>query len=120
MTHEALRAAHFHRLNSYRQSQEYAAYAREIGADVPEGELPSLIGNRWQIDADIYHEFLEVLQPMGWKDGTFYIREFSFGDITAKFTREGDRYFCEFARYPEPAVDVTASEVKQRGKEKGR
>ena len=25
--------------------------------------------------------------------------EFTFGNITTKFTKEGERYFCEFARY---------------------
>ena len=28
---------------------------------MPRGEAPSLIGDRWEIDAETYHEFLEVL-----------------------------------------------------------
>lgn len=110
MTHEELRKHHFERLNAYRNSQEYAAYARDVGAEVPSGPLPSLIGDRWEIDRDIYQEFLEVLPPLGWKGGTFYLSEFSFGNVTAKFTKEGERYFCEFARYPSrtraPTVDT--------------
>ena len=100
MTHDQLRKNHFARLNAYVPSKEYAEYAKEIGAGAPQGELPSLIGDRWEIDEEIYMEFLEMLPPMGWRGGTFYMSEFSFGDITAKFTREGGRYFCEFARYP--------------------
>lgn len=87
---------HFHRLNAYRQSAEYAAYARTIGADVPAGDLPSLIGARWRIDAEIYHEFLEILPPLNWRGGSFLMREFCFGSITTKYTREGESYFCEF------------------------
>ncbi len=101
MMHDEIRNRHFARLNSYRHSAEYAEYAREIGAPVPEGELPKLIGDRWEIDAETYHEFLEVLPPMGWRGGSFYMSEFSFGDITAKFSKEADKYYCEFARFPE-------------------
>ena len=52
-----------------------------------------MIGDRWEIDEDIYMEFLEMLPPMGWRGGAFYMSEFSFGDITTKFTREGGKYY---------------------------
>lgn len=113
MTHEHLRDEHFRRLNDYRQSAEYADYAKAIGAIPPPGNLPSLIGDRWEIDKAIYNEFLETLPPLGWKDGTFYMREFSFGDITAKFSKEGDRYFCEFARYPAKHAERVRAEGGQ-------
>jgi hypothetical protein len=100
MTHDETRKNHFARLNGYRQSAEYAAYARSIGAEVPHGELPSLLGNRWEIDKAVYDEFLGMLPPLGWKGGSFFMSEFSFDDITAKFSKDGDRYYCEFARYP--------------------
>ena len=99
MTHEELRTRHFERLNGYRHSAEFADYRRSIEGDVPPGPLPSLVGDRWEIDRDIYDEFLNILPPLGWRGGTFYLMEFSFGDITAKFTREG-RYYCEHAPYP--------------------
>lgn len=98
------REQHFKRLNHYRHSREYAEFALTIGTLAPGVDpagLPSLIGARWQIDDRIYHEFLEMLPPLGWSGGgTFYMREFTFANITTKYTREGDRYFCEFARYP--------------------
>jgi len=100
MTHDAIRKAHFERLNSYRNSTEYAEYANAIGADIPQGELPSLIGNRWEIDEQIYDEFLGMLPPLAWQGGSFYMCEFTFADITAKFTKEGDKFYCEFAHYP--------------------
>lgn len=96
-----IRTRHFERLNSYRNSAEYAQYAREIGADVPQGDLPSLIGNRWEIDEQTYREFLEMLPPLGWRSGSFYLSEFTFGDITTKYTKDRDKYYCEFARFPE-------------------
>ena len=91
-----LRDRHFERLNSYRQSREYAEYAKIIGVEVPGGDLPSLIGVRWQIDERIYDEFLNILSPLQWRGDSFLMSEFTFGSITAKYTKEGDRYFCEF------------------------
>ena len=101
MTHDSIRKQHFERLNSYRNSAEYAEYAKTIGADVPQGDLPCLIGNRWEIDEKTYWEFLEVLPPLAYRGGSFYLAEFTFDDITTKYTKEGTRYYCEFARYPE-------------------
>lgn len=94
----SLRDEHFKRLNAYRASREYAAYATTIGATLPAitAELPTLLGKRWAIDARIYNEFLEILPPMRWRGGSFLMREFTFGTITAKYTQEGDRYYCEF------------------------
>jgi hypothetical protein len=109
MTHDEIRKNHFARLNGYRQSAEYAAYARTIGAEVPQGDLPSLLGNRWEIDEAVYDEFLGMLPPMGWRGGAFYMSEFSFDDITAKFSKDGDRYYCEFARYPGKEQSPTAT-----------
>lgn len=96
MTPAQLRARHFERLKGYGHSREYAEYT---GA-AAEG-LPSLIGDRWEIDEEIYRQFLEVLPPLNWRGDTFYLSEFTFGDITTKYTREGGRYYCEFARWPE-------------------
>ena len=97
MTHQQLREHHFKRLNSYRNSAEYA---ESIGADVPPGDQQSLIGDRWEIDRAIYEEFRDMLPPLGQKGGSFFMREFSFDDVTTKFTREGDKFYCEFTRLP--------------------
>ena len=101
MTKEEIRKHHFDRLNSYRNSAEYAEYAKTIGADVPPGDLPNLIGNRWEIDSAIYDEFLGVLPPLAYRGNAFFMSEFSFGDITTKFSRDGDKYYCEFVHWPE-------------------
>lgn len=101
MTPAETRTNHFARLNDYRNSAEYQAYAREIGHAPPEGNLPSLIGNRWEIDEAIYDEFLEMMPPLHWRGGSFYCCEEAFGGLHAKFTREAGRYWCEFARLPE-------------------
>jgi hypothetical protein len=100
LTHDEIRQNHFDRLNDYRNSAEYADYCRKIGNAAPEGDLPPMLGKRWEVDEATYMEFLEMLPPLGWLGGTFFMQEFTFDDITAKFTRQGDRYFCEFAQYP--------------------
>jgi hypothetical protein len=99
MTHKEIRKHHSGRLRGYRQSAEFANYAKAAGLPVPQGELPSLLGERWEIDEETYQEFLEVLPPLAHQGGSFYLSEFTFGNITTKYTREGDRYYCEFATY---------------------
>ncbi len=99
MTHEELKKRHYERLNDYRNSVEYQASSNCY--QKPSGELKTLTGNRWEIDEEIYMDFLEMLPPMGWKGDSFYMREFSFDDITAKFSKEGGKFYCEFARYPQ-------------------
>jgi len=98
MTHEELRTEHFKRLNAYRASKEYqeSPYCfQKI-----EGDLPNLLGNRWEIDEEIYWEFLEILPPLAYnKRGGFYMSEFCFDNITTLFTKANGKYYCEFARY---------------------
>lgn len=99
MSPEELRKHHYERLNDYRNSIEYAEYAKSIGHDnIPE-TTRSLIGDRWEISEEIYDDFLNMLPPMGWRNGAFYMREFCFDNITSKFTQEGDKFYCEFARF---------------------
>ena len=64
-----------------------------------------MIGDRWEIDKDIYMEFLRCSRR--WAGAAARsMSEFSFGDITAKFTREGGKYYCEFARYPREGAEA--------------
>ena len=98
MAHEELRKRHYERLNDYANSVEYQASSNCWRR--PTKLLATLLGDRWEIDEEIYMDALEMLPPLGWRGGVFYMREFTFDDITAKFTREGNCYYCEFARYP--------------------
>lgn len=101
MTPEEIRKRHFANLNSYREIPGYAD-ADTLGERA--AILAAIVGKRWEIDEDLYDEFLNILPPLGWHGGVFYMREFTFDDITTKFSKEGNRYFCEFARYPGRAV----------------
>jgi len=98
LTHDELRNRHYERLNDYRNSVEYQASPNCY--QLLTGELKTLIGSRWEIDEEIYMDFLEMLPPLGWQGDTFYMCEFCFDDITTKFSRQGGKYYCEFARYP--------------------
>ncbi len=116
ISHDEMRKRHYERLNSYRHSAEYAQYANLIGAEAPRGELPSLLGIRWEIDSEIYHEFLDMLPPLGWRGNTFFMSEFCFDDITTKFSKDGNKFYCEFARYPErkkPTVETPWGPAQQ-------
>lgn len=100
MDDENKRLTHFFNMNNYHHSSEYQAFARTVGLPVPAGQQPSLLGERWEIDEAIYDEFLNMLPPLGWRGDVFYVSEFTFDDITVKFSKEGDQYFAEHARYP--------------------
>ena len=82
MTPAENRDNHFARLNDYSQSN---------------------VGQRWEIDEAIYTEFLEMMPPLHWRGGSFFMCEECFGGLHAKFTEEGGRYFCEFAPLPRRA-----------------
>lgn len=104
---ESLYDAHISELNAYTRDPEYL---KLVTYEDREAFFEKQIGRRWEIDEAIYDEFLEMLPPMGWRGNTFYMREFTFGDITSKFSREGDRYFCEVATYPpRPAARSAAT-----------
>jgi hypothetical protein len=98
MNHDEIRKRHYKRLNDYRDSVEYQASS--CCYQKPTAPLKTLIGDRWEIDEEIYDDFLNMLPPMGWRGGAFYMSEFTFDDITAKFSKEGGKYWCEFARFP--------------------
>ena len=108
---ESTNDAHIRQLNAYTTDPEYLTLrSYEDRAAFFEKQ----IGRRWEIDAAIYDEFLEMLPPLGWRGDTFFIREFTFSDITSKFSREGDRYFCEVATFPPrptPAVAAAPNQV---------
>ncbi len=87
------REEHFKLLNDWNQSPEWK---RDYSFD-----FASLIGKRWEINEELWWEFLEVLPPVRWrKDGngeSFFISEALSGNIHSKYIREGDRYFHEWA-----------------------
>lgn len=94
-----LRDEHYKRLNTYRHSIEYLVYARMVGINptvTDADKLPKLCGTRWAIDERIYNEFLNMLPPLNHRSNSFLLREFVFGTITTKYSKVGDRYFCEF------------------------
>ena len=55
---------------------------------------------KWEIPESVYWEFLEVLPPVGYKNGAFYMSEMLTENITSKYSQEGDKYFHEYARLP--------------------
>jgi hypothetical protein len=95
---ESVHDMHYRRLNDYRNSAEYFEYAQALGMDA-KPSTRKLIGERWEINEELYNDFLDMLPPMGWRNGAFYMCEYSFDNITAKFSKEGDKFYCEFARY---------------------
>ena len=98
MSPDEIRTRHYANLNSYRDLPGYAESRQNYEA--MQAFFAQVVGQKWEIDEAIYDDFLEMLPPVGWRGYTFYFREFLFDDITSKFSREGDRYYCEFARYP--------------------
>ena len=88
------REEHFHLLNEWNLSPEWK---RDCGFD-----FASLLGKRWEITKELYWYFLEILPPVRWTGvnssrESFYMSERLSGNITSKYSREGDRYFHERA-----------------------
>lgn len=85
------RDEHFARLNAY--SSDPAWQARKYDFD-------ALVGQKWEIDRDLYWHFLEVLPPLRWIGGAFLMREFltdtKRGTITSRYSKVGERYFHEY------------------------
>jgi hypothetical protein len=92
-----VRDAHYRQLNAYRDDPAYKALD---GDEDRIAFFATQIGHKWEIDAALYDEFLDLLPPLGHRADSFYLSEFLFDDITHRFTREGERYFCEVAYYP--------------------
>ena len=112
---ESVYDAHIRQLNAYSKDPDYLALKT---CEDRAAYFERQIGRRWEIDAAIYEEFLDMLPPLGWRGDSFYMSEFTSGDITNKFTREGDRYFCEVATYPpRPAArrPTTAATPEPKG-----
>lgn len=86
------RAEHFERLNAYSKDPAYAARTFDFDA---------LVGQRWEIDEETYWYFLEVLPPLAWAGGSFYMSEAltdtAKGTITSRYEKRGARYFHEYA-----------------------
>lgn len=96
---EEIRDNHYARLNDYRNTKEYQEYCRDVGIPFVEKEnLPSLLNNRWEINEELYWEFLEMLPPVGYTNGCFFMCERLFDNISAYFSKEGGKYYCEYRR----------------------
>jgi hypothetical protein len=63
LSHDELRKRHYERLNDYRNSVEYQA--SPCCYQKPTGDLKALLGDRWEIDEEIYDDFLDMLPPLG-------------------------------------------------------
>ncbi len=92
-----LKDEHFRQLNAYR---DLPAYKEADDYEARAAFFATTVGRKWEIDAELYEEFLNILPPIGWRGDSFHMGEFLFDDITHKYSREDDRYFCEVVYYP--------------------
>jgi hypothetical protein len=93
---------HYENLNRYRDSFEYQASPCKYHEMTPVFKLAE---TKWRINKEIFWHFLEILPPMGWRRGeneeSFHICEYTFDNWTTKFIRKGNRYYCQWAEYPQ-------------------
>ena len=101
-------AEHYRQLNAYKDDP---AYSMDAGYEERAAFFAGTVGRKWEINEAIYDEALDMLPPLAWRGDSFYFAEFLFDDITHRFSREGDRYFCEVAYFPPrpPARSTTAT-----------
>ncbi len=58
----------------------------------------------WEITEEIYEEFLEMLPPVNWSGGSFYMLEFSAGNARGHYFQKDGKFYAEEATYP-PSSD---------------
>jgi hypothetical protein len=58
------------------------------------------VGERQEVNEAVYRYFEDLMTPCLWTETSFYMAEFDDDEVTRKYTREGELYFCEFAEYP--------------------
>lgn len=61
-----------------------------------------VVGEKWEIEEAVWWLFLEVLPPLAYTGHSFYMVEFYTGNITTRYSREGEKFYCEWAMYPPP------------------
>jgi hypothetical protein len=99
MTHDEIKATHLARVNAYKTDPKFAD-VRDTEREID--YFRSLVGQRWEIDEEIYLFNREVVPPRNLTSNSFYQGEYLAYDVTLKFTRSQGRYWCEFATYFDP------------------
>ena len=97
-----------------KQNKTFETY-KELSDEIDKRNYQNIKGLKAKITEEKYMYFLEVLPPMGWKGNTFYMREFLSGDLTFKFTKVGNQFYCEVADFREERSDLI--ELEEAGME---
>lgn len=58
-----------------------------------------VLNEPWEIDADIYNHFLNILPPLEFASDKFILCEFKKGNITTEYFKSCGKYFCRFIEY---------------------
>lgn len=74
--------------------------------------MTGTIEGTMKINESIYDEFLNVLPPLAWRDGSFCICEMLTDDITAVFFQQSGRFFCGYLRMGEHSENLAAFRIK--------
>ena len=107
---ETVRDAQFRQLNAHREDPAYPALD---GYEDRVAFFATQVGRKWEIDAALYDEFLNLLPPRAYQGDSFVMREFLFDDITHRFSRADDRHFCGVVAWPpRPTPAVAAAPIR--------
>ncbi len=83
---------------------------------IHEEYLNSLCGNWQEITEDEYNEMLNILPPVDWKNGGFFIGERYMDDVTAFYQQWRDKYYTSYQRLSYPRQQIIDSLMNYIGK----
>ncbi|MEO9904325.1 DUF1419 domain-containing protein [Nisaea sp.] len=86
--------------------------AREKTGSILDADFSGQHGDMWEINESIYHEFMNLLPPLAWRDSSFCISEMLTDDITAVFFQQSGSFFCRYLRMREHSENLSAFRIK--------
>lgn len=69
-----------------------------LNKEIEKRGYQNIEGLKALIDEKTYWHFLECLPPLRFDGNVFYLMEFLSGDLTLKFWKEDEKYFCEVVK----------------------
>lgn len=83
---------------------------KEFHAEIRRRDYQGIRGLSAKISGKDYMDMLEILPPLKWSKGVFYMSEFLTGDLTTKFYKEGRYYYAEVVNFRDEFPGMTEKE----------
>lgn len=72
-------------------------------------EDKTLIGKWKEVSEEEYNDQLNILPPLDWRNGGFFMSEIYIGDVSSFYQRWNDKYYTSFQRVDTPREKIIES-----------